>query len=133
MAIFDEELLVIQFVVGLNLIQMIMQYLLQTNWAKEMGLLDQNSQNSQKSKLLVVPLFETVEDLKRAPEVMERLFKLDFYRSLLPKVGESFKPLQELMLGYSDSNKDSGFVSSNWEIHRAQIALQISQVEITYC
>ncbi len=89
--------------------------------AKEMGLLDQNSQ---KSKLLVVPLFETVEDLKRAPEVMEKLFKLDFYRSLLPKVGESFKPLQELMLGYSDSNKDSGFVSSNWEIHKAQIALQ---------
>ncbi|MBO6974620.1 MAG: phosphoenolpyruvate carboxylase [Prochlorococcus marinus CUG1435] len=89
--------------------------------AKEMGLLEQSSQ---KSKLLVVPLFETVEDLKRAPEVMEKLFKLDFYRSLLPKVGESFQPLQELMLGYSDSNKDSGFVSSNWEIHRAQIALQ---------
>ena len=89
--------------------------------AKEMGLLDQYSQ---KSKLLVVPLFETVEDLKRAPEVMEQLFQLDFYRSLLPKVGESFKPLQELMLGYSDSNKDSGFLSSNWEIHRAQIALQ---------
>ena len=89
--------------------------------AKEMGLIDQNYQ---KSKLLVIPLFETVEDLKRAPEVMERLFKLDFYKSLLPKVGETFKPLQELMLGYSDSNKDSGFVSSNWEIHRAQIALQ---------
>ena len=89
--------------------------------AKEMGLVDQSSQ---KSKLLVVPLFETVEDLKRAPEVMEELFQLDFYRSLLPKVGESFKPLQELMLGYSDSNKDSGFLSSNWEIHRAQIALQ---------
>ena len=49
--------------------------------AKEMGLVDQGSQ---KSKLLVVPLFETVEDLKRAPEVMEQLFKLDFYRSLLP-------------------------------------------------
>jgi len=89
--------------------------------AKEMGLLDQNSQ---KSKLLVVPLFETVEDLKRAPEVMDKLFQLDLYRSLLPKVGESLKPLQELMLGYSDSNKDSGFLSSNWEIHRAQIALQ---------
>ena len=89
--------------------------------AKEMGLLDQNTSHS---KLLVVPLFETVEDLKRAPEVMDKLFQLDLYRSLLPKVGESFKPLQELMLGYSDSNKDSGFLSSNWEIHRAQIALQ---------
>ena len=89
--------------------------------AKEMGLLGQNTSHS---KLLVVPLFETVEDLKRAPEVMDKLFQLDLYRSLLPKVGESFKPLQELMLGYSDSNKDSGFLSSNWEIHRAQIALQ---------
>ena len=89
--------------------------------AKEMGLIDQGSQ---KSKLLVVPLFETVEDLKRAPKVMEELFQLNFYRSYLPKVGESSRPLQELMLGYSDSNKDSGFLSSNWEIHRAQIALQ---------
>ncbi len=89
--------------------------------AKEMGLI---KQNSKKSQLLVIPLFETVEDLKRAPEVMEHLFQLDFYKTLLPKVGESFKPLQELMLGYSDSNKDSGFLSSNWEIHRAQIALQ---------
>ena len=89
--------------------------------AKEMGLIDQGSN---KSQLLVVPLFETVEDLKRAPKVMSELFDLDFYRSYLPKVGEHSKPLQELMLGYSDSNKDSGFLSSNWEIHRAQIALQ---------
>ena len=89
--------------------------------AKEMGLINQGSN---KSQLLVVPLFETVEDLQRAPKVMEELFKLDFYRSYLPKVGENAKPLQELMLGYSDSNKDSGFLSSNWEIHRAQIALQ---------
>ena len=89
--------------------------------AKEMGLIDSESNQS---KLLVVPLFETVEDLKRAPKVMEELFNLDFYRALLPKVSENSKPLQELMLGYSDSNKDSGFLSSNWEIHRAQIALQ---------
>ena len=89
--------------------------------AKEMGLIDQGSN---KSQLLVVPLFETVEDLKRAPKVMEELFNLEFYRSYLPKVGDNSKPLQELMLGYSDSNKDSGFLSSNWEIHRAQIALQ---------
>ena len=89
--------------------------------AKEMGLIDQNSNES---KLLVVPLFETVEDLKSAPKVMSELFNLEFYRSYLPKAGDNNKSLQELMLGYSDSNKDSGFLSSNWEIHRAQIALQ---------
>ena len=55
---------------------------------------------------------------------MERLFENPLYRKLLPQVGEHVQPLQELMLGYSDSNKDSGFLSSNWEIHQAQIALQ---------
>ncbi len=89
--------------------------------SKETGLVDPVSQNSD---LLVVPLFETVEDLQRAPEVMEKLFKSEIYRNLLPKTGEQLQPLQELMLGYSDSNKDSGFLSSNWEIHQAQIALQ---------
>ena len=89
--------------------------------AKETGLVDPASQSSD---LLVVPLFETVEDLQRAPNVMRELFESRIYRNLLPKVGEHFQPLQELMLGYSDSNKDSGFLSSNWEIHQAQIALQ---------
>ena len=54
---------------------------------------------------------------------MESLFETSQYRELLPVVGVQ-GPLQELMLGYSDSNKDSGFLSSNWEIHQAQIALQ---------
>ncbi len=89
--------------------------------AKEASLIDPTTCTAD---LLVVPLFETVEDLQRAPEVMERLFKSDIYRNLLPRVGENIQPLQELMLGYSDSNKDSGFLSSNWEIHQAQIALQ---------
>ncbi len=89
--------------------------------AKEAGLVDPISQNSE---LLLVPLFETVEDLQSAPSVMEELFKLPIYRNLLPRVGEQAQQLQELMLGYSDSNKDSGFLSSNWEIHQAQIALQ---------
>jgi len=69
-------------------------------------------------------LFETVEDLKAAPAVMERLFREPFYRQLIASISPTGRPLQELMLGYSDSNKDSGFLSSNWEIHRAQIALQ---------
>ena len=89
--------------------------------AKEAGLVDPPNK---RASLLVVPLFETVEDLQRAPAVMEGLFKTPLYRELLPVAGQQKQPLQELMLGYSDSNKDSGFLSSNWEIHQAQIALQ---------
>ena len=89
--------------------------------AKETGLVDLQAQQA---SLLVVPLFETVEDLQKAPAVMESLFQTSQYRELLPAVGVQGQPLQELMLGYSDSNKDSGFLSSNWEIHQAQIALQ---------
>ncbi len=93
------------------------------------------------TSIRVVPLFETVEDLKRAPQVMRDLFELPLYRAALaggyqhvatnPDAernanSEPLKPidLQEVMLGYSDSNKDSGFLSSNWEIHKAQRALQ---------
>jgi len=89
--------------------------------AKESGLVDISGESSD---LLVIPLFETVEDLQHAPAVMEELFKSPIYLKLLPRVGDNLLPLQELMLGYSDSNKDSGFLSSNWEIHQAQIALQ---------
>ena len=88
--------------------------------AKEAGLVDPQAQ---RSSLLVVPLFETVEDLQGAPAVMDRLLGDGFYRQLLSGP-EADQPLQEVMLGYSDSNKDSGFLSSNWEIHKAQIALQ---------
>jgi phosphoenolpyruvate carboxylase len=87
--------------------------------AKEAGLVDPQLP---RSSLLVIPLFETVEDLQRAPAVMGRLFQEPFYRKLLQTEGG--QRLQEVMLGYSDSNKDSGFLASNWEIHRAQIALQ---------
>jgi phosphoenolpyruvate carboxylase len=89
--------------------------------AKEAGLVDPQAQ---RASLLVVPLFETVEDLQGAPAVMERLLREPFYQRLISNGAESAQPLQEVMLGYSDSNKDSGFLSSNWEIHKAQIALQ---------
>lgn len=107
--------------------------------AKEAGLYDPATGAG---SLAVVPLFETVEDLQRAPAVMQELFELPLYRSLLAggyatgqtegtvhstEAGQScYLPvsLQEVMLGYSDSNKDSGFLSSNWEIHKAQQALQ---------
>jgi phosphoenolpyruvate carboxylase len=103
--------------------------------AKEAGLYDPASGTS---SIRVVPLFETVEDLKRAPRVMQELFELPLYRNMLyggdPNIKQAAVepaltppdeyPLQEVMLGYSDSNKDSGFLSSNWEIHKAQQALQ---------
>jgi phosphoenolpyruvate carboxylase len=86
----------------------------------------------------IVPLFETVEDLKNAPQVMRDLFELPLYRQALAggyqpentePVPGAIANLQEVMLGYSDSNKDSGFLSSNWEIHKAQKALQAIAVE----
>lgn len=97
--------------------------------AKEAGLYDPATGTG---TLQVVPLFETVDDLKRAPSVMKDLFELPLYRTLLAGgyIGDdasqtNMSPsLQEVMLGYSDSNKDSGFLSSNWEIHKAQKALQ---------
>ncbi|MBE9028316.1 phosphoenolpyruvate carboxylase [filamentous cyanobacterium LEGE 11480] len=86
--------------------------------AKEAGIYDPITGSS---TVQVVPLFETVEDLKKAPAVMTALFNLPFYKSVLETQPVA---LQEVMLGYSDSNKDSGFLSSNWEIHKAQQALQ---------
>lgn len=86
--------------------------------AKETGLYDPTTGIS---SIQVVPLFETVEDLLKAPAVLTSLFELPVYRGMLER---SFGSLQEVMLGYSDSNKDSGFLSSNWEIHKAQQSLQ---------
>lgn len=93
--------------------------------AKEAGLYDPATGAG---SLHVVPLFETVEDLKQAPSVMLNLFELPLYRAMLAggyaAASAEHLCLQEVMLGYSDSNKDSGFLSSNWEIHKAQQALQ---------
>ena len=98
--------------------------------AKEAGLYDPATGIT---SLQVVPLFETVGDLKKAPLVMQSLFELPLYRAALTG---GYQPtpdtaipglvpnLQEVMLGYSDSNKDAGFLSSNWEIHKAQKSLQ---------
>jgi phosphoenolpyruvate carboxylase len=89
--------------------------------AKEAGIYDPATGNG---SLLVIPLFETVGDLRNAPRVMSELFELPCYQNLLRGgAGGNRLPLQEVMLGYSDSNKDSGFLSSNWEIHKAQRAL----------
>jgi len=69
--------------------------------------------------LNIVPLFETITDLRNCPRVMDELLSLPAYRQLLG----SRDHLQEIMLGYSDSNKDGGFLTSGWELYKAEIAL----------
>ncbi|MDQ3009288.1 MAG: phosphoenolpyruvate carboxylase [Acidobacteriota bacterium] len=68
------------------------------------------------SRLAVAPLFETIDDLRRAPEVMQRLFDNPVYRRRLESQGS----LQEVMIGYSDSSKDGGILTSSWELSKAQ-------------
>jgi phosphoenolpyruvate carboxylase len=67
----------------------------------------------------IVPLFETIGDLQRSGLVMQALFDLPAYRRLLASRGE----VQEVMLGYSDSNKDGGYLTSTWELYKAELAL----------
>jgi phosphoenolpyruvate carboxylase len=71
--------------------------------------------------LMPVPLFESIEDLRRAPEVCRELWSRPDYRKLLASWGN----WQEVMLGYSDSNKDGGMLTSTWEIFRAHRDLHV--------
>jgi phosphoenolpyruvate carboxylase len=66
-----------------------------------------------------VPLFESIEDLQNAPSIMRELWSGDVYQPLL----KSWNRQQEVMLGYSDSNKDGGMITSTWEIYKAHRAL----------
>uniref|UniRef100_UPI00158F3CD3 phosphoenolpyruvate carboxylase n=1 Tax=Caballeronia zhejiangensis TaxID=871203 RepID=UPI00158F3CD3 len=69
--------------------------------------------------VMVVPLFETIVDLRNAPFIMGDFFALPGIDKLIVNQGNE----QEVMLGYSDSNKDGGFLTSNWELYRAELAL----------
>ncbi len=69
--------------------------------------------------LIVVPLFETIADLRRAASIMEAYYALPDIASLIRRSGNE----QDVMLGYSDSNKDGGFFTSNWELYCAETAL----------
>lgn len=71
------------------------------------------------SRLSVTPLFETIDDLQRAPDVMKRLFENPVYSRVI----ESHGRLQEVMIGYSDSSKDGGILTSSWELFKAQESL----------
>ena len=67
----------------------------------------------------VVPLFETIDDLQRAPSLMEELFAIPEYRAHVDEMGG----FQEIMLGYSDSSKDGGFIAANWALQETQLLL----------
>jgi phosphoenolpyruvate carboxylase len=69
--------------------------------------------------LPIVPLFETIDDLQRAPAIMKELLNVPLVRRTVRTQGG----VQEVMIGYSDSNKDGGFLTSNWELYKAQIKL----------
>ena len=84
---------------------------------KEVGLLQPGK--APRLDMNIVPLFETIDDLRHCGDIMDRLFSFPYYRKLL----ESRNNTQEVMLGYSDSNKDGGFLTSNWELYKAEIAL----------
>ncbi len=67
----------------------------------------------------IVPLFETIASLRDAAGIIDELLSLPLYRQLLASRGD----VQEVMLGYSDSNKDGGYLTSNWELYQAEIGL----------
>ncbi len=90
---------------------------------KEAGLMRGTLDDSAHADLIVVPLFETIEDLRQAEPIMRAYYALP---GVLPMVLRSklvAHPEQDIMLGYSDSNKDGGFFTSNWELYRAETAL----------
>tara|TARA_Y100000741_G_scaffold89072_2_gene65818 strand:- start:1825 stop:4566 length:2742 start_codon:yes stop_codon:yes gene_type:complete len=71
------------------------------------------------SRLSIVPLFETIEDLRSAPKIVQELLAVPIIsKTIKQKTG-----IQEVMIGYSDSNKDGGYFTANWELNRAQASL----------
>lgn len=85
---------------------------------KEAGLLDASGDEPY-SPVGVVPLFETIDDLQRGSSIFEAVLDIPLYRALVHARGEH----QEVMLGYSDSNKDGGYLAANWALYRAELDL----------
>ena len=86
---------------------------------KEVGLMRGTLDAQAICDLIVVPLFETIEDLRNAAPIMREFYALPGVAPLVQRSGAE----QDIMLGYSDSNKDGGIFTSNWELYRAEIAL----------
>jgi phosphoenolpyruvate carboxylase len=83
---------------------------------KEVGLLQAQEA---RIDLNIVPLFETIDDLRNCGKVMDALLSIPDYMRLIDNRGR----IQEVMIGYSDSNKDGGFLTSGWELYKAEMAL----------
>lgn len=85
---------------------------------KEVGLLDASGPEPY-CPLGISPLFETIDDLHNGASTLQAMLDLPIYRALVSARGDS----QEVMLGYSDSNKDGGYLASSWAVYRAELAL----------
>ncbi|WP_299956142.1 phosphoenolpyruvate carboxylase [uncultured Modestobacter sp.] len=86
---------------------------------KEVGLLDPDGADGPRCTINISPLFETIDDLQAAGATLQAMLAQPLYRALVTNKGD----LQEVMLGYSDSNKDGGYLAANWALYRAELAL----------
>ncbi|MBM4638772.1 phosphoenolpyruvate carboxylase [Rhodococcus hoagii] len=85
----------------------------------EVGLFDPDGEAGPQCPVGIVPLFETIEDLRHGAETLTATLDVPLYRALVANRGDS----QEVMLGYSDSNKDGGYLAANWALYRAELDL----------
>ena len=90
---------------------------------KETGLMHKTLQDDARCDLIVVPLFETIEDLANAAPIMRAFYALPGIAAMVQRGSSDQYCEQDVMLGYSDSNKDGGIFASNWALYRAEIAL----------
>jgi phosphoenolpyruvate carboxylase len=99
---------------------------------KEVGLvrgtLDADGNDGAVNDLIVSPLFETIGDLREAPVIMAAFYALPGIAAMIQRSGVGNAGEQDIMLGYSDSNKDGGMFTSSWELYRAEIAV-VAQFE----
>ena len=94
---------------------------------KEAGLMRGILAEDATAELIVVPLFETIADLQSAAPIMQEFYALPGIAAMIKRSSHegalADSPEQDIMLGYSDSNKDGGIFTSNWELYRAEMAL----------
>ena len=90
---------------------------------KEAGLLHGAWGRDARAELIVVPLFETIEDLRQASTIMADYYAIPAVAQLVANGGPLEYGEQDIMLGYSDSNKDGGILTSNWCLYQAEVAL----------